>query len=91
MSLNFGDEMEVSVNDFKVSGPWWVVIPIGVLFITSVCWIMNDAEKRGKSGCVALLFLFAATWPVSILWWLWLRPPSDQTPKTSPPPPLPEP
>ncbi len=91
MSLSFGDEMEVSINDFKVSGPWWVVVLIGVLFIISVCWIMNDAEKRGKSGCVALLFLFAATWPISILWWLWLRPPADQTPKPAPPPSLSEP
>ncbi len=91
MTINLGGDQSFSVGDFKVIGPLWMLIVVGVLFITSVCWIMNDAEKRGKSGCVALLFLFAATWPISILWWLWLRPPAEQTPKPAPPPPLPEP
>ncbi len=50
---------------------------IGALLclIGSVVWIELDARRRGKSGVMAVIFLFAATWPFSILWWLWLRPP----------------
>jgi hypothetical protein len=91
MTIDLGGGHSTSIGDFKVIGPGWLGIPIFILFIASVCWIMIDAEKRGKSGCVALLFLFAATWPVSILWWLWLRPPLEQTPEPPPQPPLQKP
>ena len=91
MTVELGGDQLIEIGDFKVHGPWWLVLPLGILFIWSVFWILRDAQERGKSGCLALLFLFAATWPVSILWWLWLRPPLVQTPKPAPPPPLPEP
>ena len=91
MKFDLGGDSSFSFGDFKMNGPWWLMLPVFILFLWSVFWIMRDAEQRGKSGCLALLFLVVASWPVSILWWLWLRPPSDQTPKPSLPPPLPEP
>ena len=75
MNIRLGGDSLFSFGDFKVSGPWWITVPIFVLFIWSVFWIMRDAEHRGRSGCLALIFLVVATWPVPILWWLWLRPP----------------
>ncbi len=71
----------IEIGHFKVHppGPWWfqaaVVLLVGGAFVWSLIWIARDAERRGRSGCVALLFLVAASWPLSILWWLWLRPP----------------
>ena len=91
MTIDLGDDGSFEIGNLKVSGPWWLMLPLGILFIWSVFWIIGDAKQRGKSGCVVLLFLFAATWPVSILWWLWLRPPLGQTPSPSLPPPLPKP
>lgn len=51
---------------------------IFLLFFIFHIWVMvwgyNDAEKRGKSGClVLLLFLFLA-FPLNIILWLIIRP-----------------
>lgn len=91
MTLDLGGGGSFSIGDFTVNAPWWLLIPIFILFLWSVIWIMRDAGQRCKSGCLALLFLFAATWPVSILWWLWLRPPIYQTRMPALPPPFPKP
>jgi hypothetical protein len=39
-------------------------------------WVARDAGRRGKSGFFACLFAIMAGWPLSLLWWLWLRPSS---------------
>ena len=74
-------------------GPGWlrntVQIALLILALYSFIWITEDAQKRGKSGCLAFLFILAAGWPFSLLWWVWLRPPRA-TP-VSPPPPSPVP
>ena len=57
-------------------------------FLWSIVWILRDSEQRGKSGCLALIFLIAVGWPLSILWWLWLRPPMLKfklSPRKTPP------
>lgn len=53
-----------------------VVTPIrALLFLATWIWTSWDATRRGKSAIVAVLFVMLAWWPVSLLWWLWLRPP----------------
>ena len=79
-----------------VPGPQWLRVTVGlvviILSLYSFIWITEDAQRRGKSGCIALIFVFAATWPFSLLWWLWLRPPllkTEAQPLFPPPPPPP--
>jgi hypothetical protein len=43
-------------------------------FVASLIWLRRDAERRGKNPAHALLFLLTTGWPLSLLWWLWLRP-----------------
>ena len=64
---------------FMVEGPVIFVIPclIAILVgvVVSFVWVCQDARKRGKNRVLTLAFILLAGWPVSILWWLWLRPP----------------
>jgi hypothetical protein len=82
---------DIEIGEFKlhVAGPAWfqngVAIAVLIAFVWSICWVWQDADKRGKSGCLAQIFL-VVTWPLSILWWLWLRPPLEQLQKPAPPP-----
>jgi len=48
--------------------------PMFILFIGSVFWAYQDAEKRGKSGCLVALLVLLATWPVGLIIWLLIRP-----------------
>jgi hypothetical protein len=79
-------EFKFGVLNFKVGGPVWFRNTMGLvtlgLGIASLFWISKDAELRGKSSVTAVMFAIFAAWPVSLLWWLWLRPPMR-------PPPLP--
>ena len=97
INLNDDGHPAIDINGLKIDvpGPWWfrltVTIIVLILALYSFIWITEDAQKRGKSGCLAFLFIFAASWPLSILWWLWLRPPLlkpelPPPPKTPPPP-----
>jgi hypothetical protein len=43
-----------------------------VLWIGSLIWVYQDAEKRGKSGCIWLLLLWF-TWPIGLFAYLVLR------------------
>jgi hypothetical protein len=45
-----------------------------VLLIWSLVWVFNDAEARGKSGCLVALLVFFLSWPISLLVWLVFRP-----------------
>ena len=62
---------------YKAQGPAIIVIPILALvlivFFYSLLWIYRDAVKPEKNGILAVLFLLSA-WPLSLLWWFWLRP-----------------
>ena len=80
---------KIEINGWRIDmgGPPWLeqvtALIIIIAFFWSIQWVWRDAEQRGKSGCLAQIFL-VLTWPVSILWWLWLRPPLNPQP-----PPLP--
>jgi hypothetical protein len=92
-SLTVDGHPTIDLNGVTVDipGPRWlrftVVVVIFILSLYSFIWITEDAQRRGKSGCLAFIFLFAATWPFSLLWWLWLRPPLPKSPPPAPPPP----
>jgi len=64
---------------WKMEGPAIIVIPplvaIIALALWSIAWIYKDALRRGKNGSIAVCFILLCGWPVSFLWWLWLRPP----------------
>ena len=65
----------------KLEGPVILVIPAlaAILFaaIASLVWLYRDAQKRNKYGLVAILFVLLTGWPVSFIWWFWLRPPTE--------------
>ncbi len=84
--MNDAPDNGLHIGDFHFDpgGPLWfrtaAIIAVAALFIGTLIWVFRDAERRGRGGCIALLFLFSAGWPFSILWWLWLRPPLLQRP-----------
>lgn len=92
-----GESPTLEINGMRIfiPGPWQVKLVVSIIFLVlalySFIWITEDAQKRGKSGCLAFLFVIAASWPLSLLWWLWLRPPLPKPvqPPPAPPPPLP--
>jgi hypothetical protein len=43
-----------------------------ILWIGSLIWVYQDAEKRGKSGCIWLLLLWF-TWPFGLIAYLVVR------------------
>lgn len=43
-----------------------------ILWIGSLIWVYQDAEKRGKTGCLWLLLLWF-TWPIGLVAYLVLR------------------
>jgi hypothetical protein len=51
-----------------------LLIVFAISFIVSAFWICRDARLRNKDPFLAFIFLSAAGWPFSLLWWLWLRP-----------------
>jgi hypothetical protein len=76
-----------------LNGPPWfqntiVIILLG-LTIWSLVWISKDAKKRGKSSFGAVFFAISAAYPISLLWWLWLRPALLSRRSPSAPPVLP--
>ncbi len=44
------------------------------LYVFSIIWAYNDAEMRGKSGCLVALLVMLLTWPVGLLAWIIFRP-----------------
>lgn len=62
----------------KYDGPAIVTIPLLLIFLVaffaSYIWLYHDARKRGKNGVIAILFIMLTGWPVSFIWWFWLRP-----------------
>jgi hypothetical protein len=51
-----------------------VGLPLFAAFIYSVFWAYQDAEKRGKSGCLVALLVLLLSWPVGLILWLVVRP-----------------
>ncbi|MGB2905492.1 MAG: hypothetical protein WBB73_00215 [Candidatus Aminicenantaceae bacterium] len=44
------------------------------LMVISLVWAYNDAEKRGRQGCLVVILLFLFSWPFSLLLWIVFRP-----------------
>ncbi|QNO16035.1 hypothetical protein HYG86_15300 [Alkalicella caledoniensis] len=42
--------------------------------IAFLFWGYNDAEKRGKSGCLVMLLFFFVAFPLNLIIWLLIRP-----------------
>lgn len=51
-----------------------VSVVLSMALLVNVIWIYRDAKRREKSPWMAVLFLAAAGWPISNVWWCWLRP-----------------
>ena len=52
------------------------VLAIGflVLFVGSIVWAFQDAETRGKSGCLVAILVAFVSWPLGLVAWLIFRP-----------------
>ena len=60
-----------------------IALPMTILVIWSIIWAYNDANKRGRSGCLVALMVFFVTWPAGLLIWLVFRPEQKEPPKYS--------
>ena len=49
-------------------------LPMFLLFLGSIVWAYQDAEKRGRSGCLVALLVFLVSWPAGLIIWLLIRP-----------------
>ena len=63
-----GDEF----SSILVIGSILFMIVFLVLWIGSMIWVYQDAEKLGKTGCIWLLLLWF-TWPIGLIAYLILR------------------
>ena len=44
------------------------------VFVTSLVWIYQDAQSRGKPGFLVAILAAFICWPISLLVWVALRP-----------------
>jgi hypothetical protein len=58
-----------------------IALPMTILVIWSIIWAYNDANKRGKSGCLVALLVFFVTWPAGLIIWLVFRPEEKEPPR----------
>ena len=72
----------VEFGEFIVKGPAIFVVPTAItiigLSIWSFIWLFRDARKRQKNGFLAIVFILMTGWPLSFIWWMWLRPDPNQ-------------
>jgi hypothetical protein len=60
---------------FTISGCPAFILLLTIVWWFSCEWVSFDAARRGKSARVGFWFAMLAGWPLSLLWWRWLRPP----------------
>ncbi|NJK92758.1 MAG: hypothetical protein HC904_13605 [Blastochloris sp.] len=73
--LNFLlSESSLGVGEFKLKGPLVVIVLVLGFAMASLVWVWDDAKQRNKNAFLAFLFVCLAGWPLSLIWWLWLRP-----------------
>ncbi len=82
----FTSEASLGMPTMPLKGPPAFILFCLIMVVVSAVWAARDASRRGKSSFVAVIFVLFAWWPVSILFWRWLRPPIVSG---SVPPPLP--
>jgi len=51
-----------------------LVLSLLGIWLWSVVWAYRDAEARGKSGCLVVLLVLLAAWPLGLIIWLVFRP-----------------
>jgi hypothetical protein len=82
ISHMFLDPMTFNWRFFQFEGPAIIIMPIFILILyrafMSFVWLYKDARKRRKSGIIAIVFILLTGWPLSFIWWYWLRPPVRQ-------------
>ena len=62
-------EQNIFGNVFLISGICFSLLML-IAYITSLIWVYNDSEKRGKTGCLWVLIVFF-TWPFGLIaYWL---------------------
>ena len=56
-------------------------LALGILavYIGSIVWAYNDAESRGKAGCLVAILVAFLTWPLGLVAWLVFRPNEPET------------
>ena len=76
--------LSIEFHGFRFSEPAILVLPLIVaaiyLSVASFVWLYADAEERGKKGRTAILLVLLTGWPISFLWWFWLRPKGERHP-----------
>jgi hypothetical protein len=51
-----------------------LAVVVLVLYVWSIIWAYNDAERRGKPGWLVALLVALLSWPIGLLLWLLFRP-----------------
>jgi hypothetical protein len=85
----FVSSSKLDLLGIHIEAPPVVQLGVLALLIWSLVFAVNDAGRRGKSPFLALLFVLFAGWPLSLAWWLWLRPSGPPAPPRFPLPPQP--
>lgn len=84
MTASLLTPLSIEFDGFRFSESAIVVVPLIVaaiyFSITSFVWLYRDAEERGKKGWTAILLVLLTGWPISFLWWFWLRPQGERHP-----------
>ena len=74
--------LSIEFHGIRFTEPALLAVPliVAVIYfsIASFVWLYQDAEERGKKGWTAILLVFLTGWPVSFLWWFWLRPKGER-------------
>ncbi|MFC6998812.1 hypothetical protein [Rufibacter roseus] len=45
-----------------------------VLYIWSIVWVYNDANRRGKPGLIIAILVALFAWPFGLILWMLVRP-----------------
>ncbi len=74
--------MKINIQFPDFVPPWLqILLAIAIFFVFSGLWIgtsiwaIQDANTRGKAGCLIGLLVFL-TWPLGLLFWAVARPPT---------------
>jgi hypothetical protein len=51
-----------------------LIVAFIIVSAMSSMWAYDDAEKRGKSGILAVLLVLFVLWPIGLILWLVFRP-----------------
>ena len=74
--------LSIEFHGLRFEEPAVLALPLiaGVIYfsIASFVWLYRDAEERGKKGWTAILLILLTGWPISFLWWFWLRPKGER-------------